>query len=61
MTCPACKTKRFMEFECAACCVRWLKQMTQEEMKYNAPMIERVAGVEQMEKAREAWKVCSAT
>lgn len=42
--------------ECVACCIRWLKQMTREEMKYNAPMIEMVAGVEQMEKVRQAFK-----
>lgn len=56
MTCKACGTKRFMEFECAVCCVRWLKQMTREEMKYNAPMIEVAAGPEQMEKVRQAFK-----
>lgn len=56
MTCPTCKTTRYMEFECPECCVRWLKQMTREEMKYNASMIELIAGPEQMEKVREAWK-----
>lgn len=61
MTCRSCGTKRYMEFTCVDCCLKWLKQMTAEEMALNAPVIEKVAGAEQMEKVRAAWKKRSFT
>jgi 6,7-dimethyl-8-ribityllumazine synthase len=54
--CGTCSTTRFMEFECVACCVRWLSKMTKAEIQTNAPVIEAVMGVEHMEKVRELWK-----
>ncbi len=54
--CTSCGTTRFMEFECVACCVRWLSQMTKPEIQTNAPVIETVMGSEHMEKVRQAWK-----
>ena len=45
-----------MNFYCVACCVRWLSSMSKEEMKFNAPTIEYIAGKEHMDKVRKAWK-----
>lgn len=56
MNCTTCKTPRWMEFECIACCVRWLSTMTAEAMRLNAPVIEIVCGSEHMQKVREAWR-----
>ncbi|HJV73144.1 MAG TPA: hypothetical protein VJ654_02895 [Noviherbaspirillum sp.] len=55
--CPKCTAADGgMSFECIACCLRWLRQMTAEEMAINAPVIERVMGLEHMEKVRQAWR-----
>lgn len=44
-------------FECLDCCIRWLSRMrTREEVRINAPVIEKVCGAEHMEKVRQAWK-----
>lgn len=56
MTCPSCGTKRYMEFECTACCIKWLRNMPKDHVATNAPMIERIAGKEQLDKVREEWK-----
>lgn len=53
--CPSCGTRRYMEFECVECCLKWLRGMDKETMVYNAPMIERIAGKEQLEKVRSEW------
>jgi hypothetical protein len=45
-----------MEFECIACCVRWLASMGGAARQVNAPVIEKVMGPEHMEKVRQAWK-----
>lgn len=52
----SCGTERWMEFECVFCCVRWLASMVGAARQLNAPVIERVTGVEHMEKVRQAWK-----
>ncbi len=54
--CGSCGNCGGMAPECVECCVRWLSGMTQEQLKANAHMIERMAGAEQMEKVRLAWK-----
>lgn len=54
--CAACGTKRYMEFECTSCCVRWLSQMNRAEIQTNAPVIKAVMGEEHLEKVRQAWK-----
>lgn len=46
-----------MAFECIACCVRWLSRMrSREEVRINAPVIEKVCGAEHLDKVRQAWK-----
>ena len=56
MACEICKTKRFMEFECVACCVRWLSGMSKEEMKLNAQVIKFAVSEQHLNDVREAWK-----
>lgn len=52
--CGSCDTTSFMRFECVECCVRWLRQMSVEEMKLNAPTIVSVMGEDHMERVRQA-------
>ena len=55
--CASCETTRWMEFECIACCVRWLSKMrSKEEIQINAPVIEKVMGADYMEQVRQAYK-----
>lgn len=54
MTCK-CGTKRFMEFECISCCIRWLSGMDRATMALNAPVIEIVAGKEHLDAVRKAY------
>lgn len=60
MTCLTCakpaQYRRTVTLECIACCVRWLNQMTREEMQINAPVIRHAVSAEHLEAVREAWK-----
>lgn len=54
--CPSCGTTRYMETECIECCIKWLSQMTREEMAINAPMIGFECGEEHLNNVREEFK-----
>ncbi len=64
MTCQQChiatlpwsKRTGAISFSCVACMLRWLGQMTKEEMKVNAPVIEMVSGVDFLNEVRTAWR-----
>lgn len=56
MACKICKTTRFMEFECVACCLRWLGGMDSETQKLNAPVIKFAVSEQHLDAVREAWK-----
>ncbi len=63
MTCAQCAIaagpKRLrtsaVNFECIACCLRWLAGMDAETMRLNAPVIGLISGPDFLEKVRKAW------
>jgi hypothetical protein len=56
VNCTACGTTRALEFECIACCVKWLAGMDRPTMAANAPVIGAAAGQQQLEAVRQACR-----
>lgn len=58
MTCQHCATNAGkVDFDCVGCAVRWLMQMSREEMELNAPVIGLIKGNDHVEKVREAYRI----